>query len=274
MTSPATTRTTARTTARSAACATPELPGRRNRPATVLGFALAALAATMLAGPAAADEAAIRKNLAERLPGFPAIDEVSPTPIPGLFEIRIGTDVLYTDAQGHHVFQGQIIDTRTRENLTEARLNKLSAIDFATLPLADALVVTQGSGARKMAVFADPNCGFCKRFERDLTGLKDVTIYTFLYPVLGADSTAKSRDVWCAKDRMKTWRDWMLSGVVPPKAQGECDTTALGRNLAFGQRARVQGTPATFFEDGTRAPGAIPAAQIEQRLATASRARP
>ncbi len=247
---------------------------RRTRLRRTVCAAVASAAALLCAAPAAADEATIRKNLAERLPNFPPIDEVRPMPIAGLFEIRIGTDVLYTDSQGHHVFQGQIIDTRTRENLTVARINKLTAIDFATLPLKDAMVVTQGSGARKMAVFADPNCGFCKRFERDLAGLKDVTIYTFLYPLLGPDSTAKSRDIWCAKDPMKAWRDWMLDGALPPKAAGACDAGALDRNLALGQRARVNGTPATVFEDGTRVPGAVSIAQIEQRLAAASRAKP
>ena len=130
-------------------------------------FSLLALAA-MLAGPAAAQEAVIRKNLAERLPNFPKIDEVTKTPIPGLWEVRIGHDLLYTDEQGNHVIQGTLFDTRAKVNLTDQRLDKLTAIEFDKLPFKDAMVVKQGSGARKMAVFADPNCGYCKRFERDL----------------------------------------------------------------------------------------------------------
>jgi thiol:disulfide interchange protein DsbC len=233
-------------------------------------LALAA-AAVLMSGAALAQEAQIRKNLAERLPNFPKIDEVTRTPIPGVWEIRIGTDVLYTDEQGNHVIQGQIIDTRTRVNLTEERLEKLSAIDFAILPLKDAMVVKQGNGSRRLAVFADPNCGFCKRFERDLLNVKDVTIYTFLYPILGPDSTAKSRDIWCAKDPMQAWRDWMIDNKLPPKAMGSCDTSALDRNTAFGQRYRVQGTPALVFENGVRKPGALPAAQVEQLLAAAAK---
>jgi len=228
-----------------------------------------AVAGLLLLGSAQAQEAVIRKNIAERLPTFPKIDEISKTPIPGIYEIRIGTDVLYTDEKGDHVFQGQIIDTRTRANLTEERIEKLTAINFADLPLKDAVVVKQGTGARKLVVFADPNCGYCKRLERDLLTLKDITVYTYLYPILGPDSVAKSKDIWCAKDSGQTWRDWMLNGKVPPKAMGECDTAALQRNVALGQKHKVNATPAMVFENGVRKPGALPAAQVEQLLAAA-----
>ncbi|MEO7851872.1 MAG: DsbC family protein [Rubrivivax sp.] len=229
------------------------------------------MVAALMCGSALAQEATIRKNLSERLPNLPTIDEVSKTPVPGVYEVRIGTEVLYSDEQGNHLIQGQLIDTRTRTNLTEARMAKLSAVDFATLPLKDAVVIKQGNGERKMAVFVDPNCGYCKRFERDLLNVKDVTIYTFLYPILGPDSNTKSNDIWCAKDAGKTWRAWMVDGVVPPRSTGKCDTAAIERNVAFGQKNRVQGTPAVFFEDGTRVPGAMPLEQIERGLATASK---
>lgn len=232
-----------------------------------LGLMLALAAAL----PAVADEAAIRKNLAERLPNFPKIDEVSKTPIPGLYEVRLGSEILYTDENGNHLVQGSIIDTRSKTDLTQARIDKLTAIDFATLPLKDAVVLKQGSGARKLVVFGDPNCGYCKRLEKDLVALKDVTIYTFLYPILGADSTAKSRDVWCAKDPGKAWRGLMVDGQTPAKASAGCDTAALDRNIELGRKYRVNGTPAMVFEDGSRAPGAIPAAQIETRLAGAKK---
>jgi thiol:disulfide interchange protein DsbC len=234
---------------------------------TLLALAAAGL---MLLGAVQAQEAVIRKNLAERLPNFPKIDEVSKTPIPGLYEIRIGSDVLYSDEQGNHIVQGQIIDARTRENLTEARLEKLTAINFAELPMKDAMVLKQGSGARKLVVFADPNCGYCKRFERDLLNVKDVTIYTFLYPILGPDSQVKSKDIWCAKDSAQVWRDWMVNGKAPPKAMGECDSSVLERNVALGQKHRVNGTPALVFENGVRKPGALPAAQVEKLLAAAT----
>ena len=219
-----------------------------------------------------AQEAVIRKNIAERLPDFPKIDEVSKTPIPGLFELRVGTDVFYTDEQGNHLIEGQVIDTKTKTNLTEARINKLTAIDFAALPLKDAVVWKSGTGARKIAVFADPNCGYCKRFEKDLQQVKDVTVYTFLYPILGGDSPEKSRDIWCAKDNAKVWLDWMLRGTAPVRSMGECDSSALQRNTALARKHRVNGTPAIVFEDGKRVPGAMPLDQIEKQL-TASRAK-
>lgn len=222
----------------------------------------------VLAMAAQAQEAVIRKVLAERIPGLPKIDEVNKSPIPGLYEVRIGTEIYYADEKGEHLVTGQIIETRTRTNLTEARIDKLTAVDFAQLPLKDALVVKQGSGLRKLAVFADPNCGYCKRFERDLLSIKDVTIYTFLYPILGQDSNVKSRDIWCSKDSMKTWRAWMIDGVAPPKVSAGCDSAALERNVEFGRKHRIQGTPAVLFEDGTRRPGALPAAEIEKLLAS------
>ncbi|MDO8419250.1 MAG: DsbC family protein [Rubrivivax sp.] len=229
-------------------------------------------AALLLSFGALAQEAAIRKALAERLPNLPKIDEVTRTPVAGLYEVRFGgTEILYSDATGEHIFvNGALVETKTRTDLTEARLDKLLAIDFDKLPLKDAMSLRQGNGSRKMAVFVDPNCGYCKRFERDLATIKDVTIYTFLMPILGPDSTVKSRDVWCAKEPMRAWRDWMLDGVVPPKAGAKCDTAAIERNLAFSRAHRINGTPAVFFEDGTRKPGAIPGPEVERLLVAAS----
>lgn len=230
-----------------------------------------AMAAVLMAAAAGAwaQEAAIRKNLAERLPNLPRIDEVSKTPVPGLYEVRVGTDVLYTDAEGNYLIQGQIIDTKARRNLTEERVNKLTAIDFASLPLKDAIVWKSGNGKRKIAVFADPNCGYCKRFERDLLAVKDVTVYTFLYPILSPDSTTKSNAIWCSKDRTKAWQDWMIRGVAPAAAPASCETP-VARNTELGRKHRVNGTPALIFEDGTRIPGALNTEQIEAQLAQVS----
>ncbi len=224
-------------------------------------------------GPSSAQEAAIRKSLSERLPNFPKIDEISRTPMAGLFEVRYGgTEILYSDATGEHVFiNGSMVETKTRTDLTEARVEKLLAIDFDKLPLKDAVVHKQGSGARKMAVFGDPNCPYCKRFERDIAAIKDVTIYSFLIPILGPDSTGKARDVWCAKDAAHVWRAWMLDGTTPPKAAAACDSTAVERNLEFARKHRINGTPAVVFEDGTRKPGAMPADAVEKLLVAAAK---
>ncbi len=230
---------------------------------------LRALAAVLLAAclmPAAfADEAAIRKNIAERLPDIPKIDEVTKTAIPGIWEIRIGTDILYTDENGAYLIQGEVIDTKTRVNLTEQRVSKLTAIDFKSLPLKDAIVWKQGSGERKLVVFADPNCGYCKKFERDLQEVKNVTVYTFLYPILGGDSPEKSKAIWCAKDNTKAWRDWMIKGT-PAENSPSCDSTALQRNFAFGKKHRINGTPGLVFEDGSQRAGALNAEAIEKML--------
>lgn len=234
---------------------------------------LGVCAGLLLATSAQANEEdAIRKTLGERLPGFRKIDEVRKTPIPGLYEVRLGTDVWYTDRQGNHLIEGHLIDTRTRTDLTAARIDKLTAIDFAKLPLQDALVWKQGAGERRMVVFADPNCGYCKQLERELQQLKNVTIYTFLLPILGPDSAEKSRNIWCSKDSTQAWLGWMLEGTPPIRNMGPCDTTALDRNVAMGRRYKVNGTPALVFEDGKRVPGAMGLAQIEQQLLV-SRAR-
>lgn len=231
---------------------------------------LTAAAAALLTFGAHADEAEIRKTLAERFDGLPKIDEVRPGPVPGLWEVRLGTDLFYTDDKGHYIIQGAVIETASRRNLTQERIDKLTAIDFASLPLKDAIVWKNGNGKRKIAVFADPNCGYCKRFEKDLQNVKDITVYTFVIPILGGDSPEKSRSIWCAKDNTSAWRDWMVSGTTPPRAMGQCDSSAIERNSALARKHKVNGTPAIVFEDGTRAPGAIPAAELEKRLAAKS----
>ncbi len=236
-------------------------------------LAAAALTAGLAAGSAFADEAAIRKALVERLPNLPKIDEVSKSPISGLYEVRYGgSEILYSDEKGDHILTGSMVETKTRTDLTEARVDKLTAIDFDKLPIKDAVLIKQGAGTRKMAVFVDPNCGYCKRFERDLAAVKDVTVYTFLIPILGPDSGVKSRDIWCAKDAAAAWRAWMLDGVVPGKSNtdAKCDTSAIDRNVAFAQKYKINGTPAVFFADGTRKPGAIPGAMVEKLLLAAA----
>lgn len=226
------------------------------------------VSAAVVALSAQAFDTAIRKNLAERLPNLPKIDEVNRTAMPGLFEVRInGTEILYTDAEANFLIQGSLIDTKAKRNLTEERIEKLTAIDFASLPVKDAFTIVRGNGKRKLAVFEDPNCGYCKRFERDLQKVDNVTIHMFLYPILGAGSTERSRNIWCAKDRAKAWNDWMLKDVDP--ASATCDTAALTRNVELGRKYKITGTPTLIFADGSRVPGAINAQQIEKFLSDA-----
>ena len=232
-------------------------------------FSLLCLSCSMTA-LAQGQEALIRKNLQERIPQFPKIDEITKAAMPGLYEIRVdGTEIYYTDAEGNFLIQGQLIDTRSRRNLTEERIDKLTAIDFQSLPLKDAFTIVRGNGKRKLAVFEDPNCGYCKRFERDLQKVDNITVYLFLYPILGQDSVDKSRNIWCAKDRAKAWQDAMLR--EQPAASANCDTSALQRNVELGRKHKINGTPTLISTDGNRVPGAINTAQIEKLLADASR---
>jgi thiol:disulfide interchange protein DsbC len=216
--------------------------------------------------PALANEAVIRKAFTERMPTAPKIDEVRPAPVPGLWELRIGNEVRYTDATGSFLIEGEIFDLKAKKNLTEERIAQLNRVDFANLPFKDALVWKNGNGKRRIAVFADPNCGYCKRFEKSLQELKDVTVYTFLIPILGGDSPEKSRAIWCAKDSMAAWQGWMLKNEQPPKAAAGCDSSAVERNLALSRRIHVNGTPAIVLEDGNRIPGAVGAVELERRL--------
>jgi thiol:disulfide interchange protein DsbC len=212
-----------------------------------------------------AQDANLKKTLAERLPSLPKIEEISKTPMAGVFEIRVqGNEIFYTDAKGDFLIQGALIDTKQKRNLTEERNDKLSAVPFDSLPLKYAFTQVKGNGKRKLVVFADPNCGYCKRFERDLQKIDNVTIYHLLFPVLGEDSKVKSRNIACAKDRAKTWNDWMLQGTTPPTAN--CDNHNIEAIVEFGKKYRINGTPTLFVADGTRVPGAIDAAQVETLL--------
>lgn len=202
----------------------------------------------------------LQKQLGERA----QISAVRSTPVPGLYEVAIGNDVVYTDATARYLVQGEIIDLKTGTNLTEQRSNDLNRIKWSDLPLNDAIKVVRGKGSRQIAVFADPNCGFCKKLEKSFQQLDNVTIYTFLVPLLSADSATKSKQIWCAADRNKAWNAWMLENQTPT-GPGDCGTP-LDRNTSLAKKLGVTGTPAMFFVDGSRIAGAVPLAQIEKKL--------
>jgi thiol:disulfide interchange protein DsbC len=241
-------------------------------------MALACVAAVSLVQAAqaqtdlpAAQAAVLKQALAKRIPDFAAINGIRTTPIAGLFEIRMGTQVMYTDAKGDFVIDGQLVDTKTMRNLTQERVDDLSRIDFATLPLKDTIVWKNGNGKRKLVVFTDPQCGYCKQLERRFSAIKDVTVYSFVIGILGDESKRLADNLWCLDDRTNAWRDWMVSNKAPARTMGTC-ATPLQRNMTLAARLGVQGTPAMFFEDGTRLASAAPNEVIEQRLAKASAA--
>ncbi|MEA3122770.1 MAG: thiol:disulfide interchange protein DsbC [Paraburkholderia sp.] len=235
--------------------------------------ALAVFAAVLTIGCSAhADQTTdqLKATLEARLPDV-EIKGIAKAPIPGLYEVNLGTQILYSDAKGNYVLVGELLDTKSRTNLTEARLSELNKVDFASLPLGDAVKVVKGNGSRKMVVFSDPNCPYCKRLETSLKSIDNVTVYTFLYPVLSDDSTAKSKSIWCSADRAKTWEAWMLDHQVPAAA-GSCDTSAIDKNLALGRSMNVTGTPTIILADGRRLPGAVPADALDRALNQASAA--
>src|SRR4029077_16059322 len=122
----------------------------------------------------------------------------------------VGGDIFYTDAKGDFLMAGSIIDLKTKENVTEARLRQEKAGKWDTLPLDNAIKIVRGNGSRKIAIFEDPNCGYCKRMERDLQGVTDITVYVLLYPILSPESVTQSKAIWCSADRGKTWLDHMV----------------------------------------------------------------
>lgn len=211
-------------------------------------------------------EANIRKAVEPRLGGA-KIEAIKETPYAGLYELKVGGDILYTDKKGEYLVIGHVYDVKTSQDLTRARIDDINKIKFSELPLEMAIKQVKGDGKRVIAVFEDPNCGYCKKLRQTaLKDLNNVTIYTFLYNILSEDSFVKSKNVWCAADRGKAWDDWMINGKVPPAAPADC-VTPNDKVVALGQKLRIQGTPAIFFTDGSRIPGAVDLKTLEAKLA-------
>jgi thiol:disulfide interchange protein DsbC len=219
-----------------------------------------------LGGP----EANIKRLMETRMRPGTTIDGVSKTPFFGLYEVRVGSEVVYTDEKVTYLFHGSVLDGKTMENLTQERIDKLSTIKFDDLPVASAIKMVNGSGKRKIAYFADPNCGYCKKFEREaLAQLKDTTVYIFVYPILSPDSVTKSKAILCSPDKFKAWNDWMTKGQMTT-AQGNCDTP-IDTVQAMGQKMRINATPTIFLANGRRIPGAISLAQLESAIGEATK---
>lgn len=212
---------------------------------------------------AQATEGEIRKLIEAKL--GTKVDSVAKSGYLGLYEVYFDGHIVYTDDKVTAILDGNLIDTKVMKNVTDERLRKLTAIKFQDLPLDRAIKQVRGDGKRVLATFEDPNCGYCKRLAKDLQKLDNVTIYTFLYPILSEDSVKKSKQIWCATDKAKAWNDWMLEGKAP-SGRDDCDTGAVSKNQEYGHKLNISGTPTIFFADGERVPGAIPLAKIEQRL--------
>jgi len=233
---------------------------------TALCLALAAQAQdSPKADAMSRDAAAVKKLLEAKFPGAP-VSNVSKSPYFGLYEAQLDDSMIYTDAKVTYVFVGSVYDTVARTNLTEQRLRQLNRVAIDTLPLELAIKKVKGDGSRKLYVFADADCPFCKRLETEMKGLDNVTIYTFLYPIdsLHPDSARKSAQIWCSADRTKAWDDWFNTGKLPDN-KGDCPTPIV-QTAALGQKYRVNATPTLVFADGSVIPGALPLAQLESEL--------
>jgi thiol:disulfide interchange protein DsbC len=226
-------------------------------------------AAGLLACSANADEAAIRKSFQDKLPEA-KVDKITKTDFGGLYEVVIQDQIIYTDAKGSFILQGSLVDLKSGTNVTADRKSELSRVNFDVLPLDLAFKVVKGNGTRKMAVFSDPDCPFCRRLEMSLGKITDVTIYYFLYPIdsLHPEAREKSKAIWCAPDRVKAWNDYMINGVTPIAADCENPLAKIGE---FGSKYRISGTPTIFFANGRRVPGAAPTEQLEKMLSAASK---
>lgn len=213
---------------------------------------------------AMADEADIRKAMEAKL--GTKVEGVVKSGYLGLYEVYADGAIFYTDEKVTAIMVGgQLIDAKSMKNVTDERMKKLTAIRFGDLPLDRAIKQVRGDGKRLLATFEDPNCGYCKRLSKEMQKLDNVTIYTFLLPILSEDSVRKSRQIWCASDRAKAWNDWMIDGKAP-SGRDDCDTTAVTKNQEYGRKLNISGTPTLFFGDGERIPGAVPLARIEQKL--------
>jgi len=204
--------------------------------------------------------------IASRFPDVP-IEAVLPSPIPGIYEVDTATDIVYADASGEYIFSGSIMATKTRENLTALRTDERNSIDFATLPLDLAIKNVKGDGSRVLAVFSDPHCPYCKKLENELEQMDNTTVYTFLFPIeqLHPGATQDAHGLWCSADRPGAWKKWMLTQVSPEAKKG-CTEDPVATIQALGEKLKINSTPTVFLSNGRRVTGALPAAELEQRL--------
>ena len=227
-----------------------------------IGLLLLSMASSVFA----LNEKQIRTEIQKRLGTSANVRNVTPSPIPGLFEVQVNNEIFYTDSNAKYLIQGEMVELASGNNLTTKRQEDINRIKWSDLPQAQAFKVVRGNGSRQIAVFSDPNCGYCKRLEKTLQQLDNVTIYNYLIPILSADSALKSKQIWCAADQQKVWNDWMLNNLGP-SGKSDC-ANPIDKNLTLAKNYGINGTPTIFFTDGSRFPGAVQLADIEKKLAS------
>lgn len=219
------------------------------------------------AASATAVEDHIKKMISTNVGAGVVVDSVTKTPYSGLYEVRMGNEIVYTDEKAKYVFVGSIIDIKGSVNYTKQRTDEFNRVNFSELPLDAAVKYVKGDGKRVVAIFEDPNCGYCKKFRKTLQGVENITIYTFMYNILAEDSVTKSRDIWCSADRSKAWDEWMINGKVASTASASC-ATPHEKVLALGRKLHVTGTPTVIFADGSRLPGMVDVKAMEEKFAS------
>ena len=237
-------------------------------------MAASLLTATAHGAPAKTDVVAtIKQNVEARFPGAHVLD-VQPSVIPGVYELFMGDQIVYSDASGDYLIVGSIVETQTKQNLTEARLNEHGRINFGVLPLERAIKVVKGNGSRKFAVFSDPDCPYCQQLEKTLASVTDITMFVFLYPIasLHPQAPVKAHAIWCAPDRSAAWNQWMHEKVLPPTKT--CGGDPIDALQKLGDQLHINSTPTLFFADGRRVAGAIPVEELQKYLSAGAAPKP
>lgn len=230
--------------------------------ALMAGLLCASLAPTKFAYAQA--EQQIKTEIQKKLGSNAKVRSVTAAPVSGLYEVLVGNEIFYTDSSGKYLIQGEIIELASGKNLTEQRQADLNRIKWSDLNQTNAFKTVRGNGQRQLAIFSDPNCGYCKRLEKSLQQLDNVTIYTYLIPILSPDSAQKSKQIWCSADPYRSYMDWMVNGISPT-GKTDC-SNPLDKNLAFAKAYGITGTPTLFFTDGSRFPGAVQVSDIEKKF--------
>lgn len=237
----------------------------------LMSIALLSTVATL----AIADEASVKRAVEAAYPKF-KVDSVNKTDYAGLYEVFMGGQIIYTDEKlTFLIAEGHLVDPKTKKDITGERLEFLTKVDFSSLPLNHAIKVVKGNGSRKLVVFSDVDCPYCKRLEQnELSNITDVTIYTFLYPLvqLHPDSVNKSKSIWCATNRTKAWEDWILNNQLP-KSQGNCEVP-IEKIGDLAKKLGINSTPTLIFSDGRRMSGAQPYKEIERSMNVADKSKP
>jgi thiol:disulfide interchange protein DsbC len=212
-------------------------------------------------------EDALLKTLKEKYPAT-QVNSVNASPLAGIYEVVMGKNIAYTDDAARFVLFGHVFDMKTQQDLTEARLAQLNKIDWASLPLANAIKTVKGNGKRQLAVFSDPDCPYCKTLETSLDKLDNVTIYTFLFPLaaLHPQAEEKAMAIWCSKNPSLSWHNWMVKAEAPKSTTKTDCTNPIKDNVALGQSLGIMGTPTLIAPNGTTKPGAVPIEEIEAWL--------